>query len=471
MADQATQPVKRAARLLWALVTALCISTVAFAFFWRLREVPSNITGDEVTYLNDVLRIIQAPDKVSPLSFMGDGSQSGFNFYPMAWLSRLFSEADAVLAMRLDSVLIGLGVLAAFYLYVRTKVNFGAAALATLLLGTNYVFLNFSRATWMGVGRGAVLILGLLSFYFVERAARRQQWRWMVLAGVFSGLTLYGYIWAAALPAASLLYLGYVALRKRLPWKTALAYGAVLFSLTALVATPFFLQIRNDYDRYTLRTKSVFIYDAARPYYGQSDMPGILWHQATYTVRGFLFLDPGVSTEGVENQRYVPRGEGPVDPVTRVLFFASLGAVLLFHRKNIVLPALALAGVLLATQVLTQVTPNIARGIFALVFIYVLLAVFLDWLLTSRRYRPWLPAAVTLLALGLGWWNTWHYFQWGESKELASSRQPAIQYGQVPLWVETQKKHIQGGQYDLTITSKEWQLLLQTRGNGPGGKD
>ena len=56
------------------------------------------------------------------------------------------------------------GVLAAFYLYVRTWVTPLAALLATAMLGTNYVFLNFSRATWMGDGKALGLTCGLLSF-------------------------------------------------------------------------------------------------------------------------------------------------------------------------------------------------------------------------------------------------------------------------------------------------------------------
>ena len=436
---------------------------------WRLSEAPPNVTGDEVTFLNDILHILYSPSSVTPMSLMGDGSQSGINLYFMALVVRAFPQDDAILGMRVASSVLSVAVLGAFYLYLRTKLAAGPSLAAMYLLGTNYVFLNISRATWMGDGKGLGLICGLLSFIMVERAVNRRRWYLLIFGGALGGLALYSYLGTVLLPLASLAFLAYSAVRRRLESKLALKYMAGFSAVALLIFVPNLVSISQDYGRYALRSRSVFVGSMEETYYREKGILEITWHQVAYTFRGFLLLDPDVGGKGTENGRYVPVGEAPVDTATRALFLLGMPAMLFFRRRGLAQPALAFVIVLAATQVLTVLPPNYARGLFGLLFVYMVVAALLDRLWSFRLSKPYGRMALMAFVAIIGLWNLQHYFQWGASPQLASEREPAIEYGQVPLWVEVEKRNMADGQEDLVITSDVWQELV--RGMAAGGEN
>lgn len=59
----------------------------------RLETIPPNISGDEVTNLSDVYKILFGRG-YNFFSFMGDGSVAGINFY---WSAFLLKYSDLVM--------------------------------------------------------------------------------------------------------------------------------------------------------------------------------------------------------------------------------------------------------------------------------------------------------------------------------------------------------------------------------------
>lgn len=443
---------------------------LAFIRLWLLEEVPSNVTGDEVEYLNDVLRILHKG--MGFFALAGDGSQPAINFYYMAGFVKLLGEDNAIVAMRLSSGVMSLAAIVAFYFYLRLKAEPWPSLLAAGLLGTNFVFLNFSRGSWLNVG---TLFFGILSFLLLELAlAKRRLWL-SGAAGFAAACAVYGYAAGRVFPLASLAYLGYLGLRRRLHWRTALAHGLVFNVVLLIVFLPQLVAISQNFEQYTMRGRTTFIGDEwgrgvaslllgkdfDEPYYGETDMKDILWHQVTYSIRGFVFLDPAVGGEGRENARYGPIDEAPVDVATRILFFLGMAAVLFVHRRDIVQPTIALLGTIVGLQIIVTLPPNYARGLFLLPFIYLLVGLLIDkaWSL------PWagnLGRAIILVAVAfVTLLNVHHYFDWGRSAELADARWPSIRYEEVPLWVETEKQNLKEGKSDLHIHIEQWQNLIK----------
>jgi hypothetical protein len=404
----------------------------------------------------------------------GDGSQPAVNFYYMAGFVKLLGEDNAIVAMRLSSGLMSLVGIVAFYFYLRLKARPWPSLLATALLGTNFVFLNFSRGSWLNA---ATISFGILSFLLLELAlAKRRLWL-SGAAGFAAACAVYGYTAGKVFPLASLAYLAYLGLRQRLHWRTALAHGLVFNVVLLLVFLPQLVAISQDFEGYTYRARTTFIGDEwgrgvanllrnkdfEDPYYGETDMKAILWHQVAFSTRGFVFLDPAVGGEGRENARYGPTDEAPVDVVTRILFFLGIAAVLFVHRRDIVQPTIALLGMIVGMEIIVTLPPNYARGLFLLPFIYLLVGVVLDkaWSLpwTGNLGRAIIVVGVALLAL----FNVQHYFDWGRSAELAEARWPSIQYQEVPLWVETEKQNLREGKPDLHIHTEQWQNLIKDR--------
>lgn len=440
----------------WNLAVATVFVSLLAIRAWRLEEVPANVTGDEITFLTDILKIIHFPDLVSPLSLMGDGSQSGINLYFMSFFVRLLSDSQAVLGMRLASSVLSLAVLAAFYIYLRSRFAGGPSLLATLLLGTNFVFLNMSRSTWMGDGRALGLTCGLLSFLLVELAMRKRRSYLVVAAGTFGGLALYSYLGTTFFPLASVLYFAYLYVRRRISLEQAVQHVAVFIAMVLLVFTPNLIAIFQSPDTYGLRSKTVFIGSLDEPYYEATGPAGILWHQLSYTVRGFLLLDSSVSGEGPENERYTPSREAPVDAATATLFFLGIAAAVYRHRRDFFQPVMGFAVMLVGTQMLTVFPPNYARGLYAIPFLYLVIAVLLDRIWSLRAWRTGWRVGVAVVVVAISVWNAQHYFEWGVSHQLAQARQPAILYRDVPLWIAAAKQQIAWGLAGPVITSSEW---------------
>ncbi len=439
---------------------------------WRLAEVPTNVTGDEVTFLNDILKIAHSPDQWNPMTLMGDGSKAGIALYYLYVVMNFFTEDQAILGMRVASVILGIVTLGVFYVYLRSKVSRLPALCAVLLLGTNYVYLNLSRATWMADGKGLGLIFGLLSFWLVERGTSRGKLALTALGGVAGGITLYSYFGTVLLPVAPLLYFVYLALRRRLSLRGMVIHGATFAAIALIVFLPNLRSIRQDYDTYTLRSRSVYVATAPDAYYREMDAGALVAYQIGYTLRGFLLFDPAVTGTGPENGRYSPVGEAPVDAVTEALFFLAIVGAVFVRRRDLFQPIVAFVIMLVATQMMTVYPPNYSRGVFLLPFMYLLIAVLLDAGLSARLPRRYTQAAVVALVIGLSMFNVRYYFEWGSSPEAAEARQPAIEYSHVPLWIDAEKKLIAAGDIDLAITMDDWQNILRQAGRqAPGGPD
>lgn len=447
-------------KLVIVLSIIFSIIVLLFVGVWKLNEAPPNVSGDEVTYLNDALRISDSSRIEYPWELMSYGIFA-INHYPTAFVINMLADQHAVLGMRITSVILGIILLSVFYVYLRSKFSHWASFFATVALGTNYVFLNFSRSSWMTDGRVLGIACGLLTFIFIERAVREKKWYLTVLAGVFSGLGLYGYtgtkVFIVAVPA----YLVYVTVRKRFEWKTAIKYLITFLFFTLIIALPMLLTVSKYYDSYMLRPRAVLVH-LDRPYFGINDSTSIVLHQITYTARGFMLIDPAVSGQQLENQRYTPQDEAMVDPLTKILFF--LGVIILFWtKKDIFLPTLVFFATL-GMQALTEAPPNFSRGFFGLLFVYFIVGVFLDWLWNLKARSSYLLLIMSIILLGVCAWNVHNYFEWNKDHRLADARVYYIEYDQVPLWVGLEKSLISSNKIDMVITSPEWKAELERAG-------
>lgn len=444
------------------LLTIFVFLVLFLISIWRLTEAPPNVTGDEITYLNDVLYIIYSPDLVNPFSLMGYNLVSGINFYVLALFVKAFPDQHAILGMRIASAVFGLGVLIVFYLYIRAKFTRASSLLATFLLGTNYVFLNFSRSSWFGSGHGWGLICGFISFLFIERAVHEKKWFWAAFGGAFGGLGLYGYTGTTVFIFAVPVFFLYLFIRKQISFNQTLKKLTIFFVFAILISLPHILTILNHYEQYSNRPRATSIRYTPVQYYTEKGVPDILKYQTSQIVRGFLLLDPSVNRQGNESPRYGPRDAGLVDTITRILFFTGL-VVLFFHRKSLVLPTMAFLAAL-GIQMVTVFPPDFSRGIFVLFFVYLVVLIGLDklWISFPKTYAR---MALVLFIVMIGVWNVHYYFEWNTSQQLAEARQPAIAYEQVKLWVTIEKQLIADRKGHMAITNLEWQEISKNASN------
>src|SRR3990167_3117762 len=169
-------------------LTVLLILIVIPAYLFRINLLPANVTGDEITYLGDVYRIIYSPQTVNPLTIMGDGSQPATNFYWMSFWIQNVGLQNSILGMRLSTAILSIFGIIAFYYLLSRRIPPFLSFFTSLLLATSVWYMNFARSGWFNLG---AVLWGLLMVFYIEKGLEEKKLRWFGLAGLFAGIASY----------------------------------------------------------------------------------------------------------------------------------------------------------------------------------------------------------------------------------------------------------------------------------------
>lgn len=442
-----------------------CIASIVLLSFPArilfLGTVPPNISGDEITNLSDVYTIIFG-NNIHPFSFMGDGSVAAMQFYWSAFFIHLFGLQKAIFGLRFSIAVLSLLSLIPFYFILKDMTSRFNSTIFTTLLGVNYVFLNFSRTAWINMG---IVFTGLCMLLFLEKARKENRHDWYVIAGIFGGITFFGYHYGKILLISVAIFL-LSNLLIRMNRSKHFIKGLVLFFCTVLLITlPLLINISIDKGEAVLRRpKSTFAFSREVTH----NMP-TLWYTATQqfnkTFLGLILLDGSVMSEGAENQRYVPLYTPPVNPIIKLLFLPGIIFALLFAYKKLALWwVVAISS--LFTLFLTIHPPNFSRGLFYIPFIYIIAGLFFYNVFLSIQKRvqtkyigPLMCVIIALVGV-LFFLEAKYYFSWMKTKDLANARQPAIDYSEFPAWQEYQIKRVKNNL--PPITNYEWYQIRST---------
>ena len=425
-----------------------------------LDTIPPNITGDEVTNLSDVYRILFGKE-YHIFSFMGDGSVAGINFYLSAFLAKMFELRNTIFSLRFPIVLLSIFSLIPFYFLLVNKTSRLIGGGFTLLLSTNYTFLNFSRTAWINMG---VIFSGLSLLLLLEKAEREKREIWYVLAGVFAGITLYGYHYGKILVGSIILYLLLTFLYNKNRNLAYIKKISIFLGITLIVSLPLLLTIIFDRAESVLRRpRNVYAFSSNRTA-DLSPTQNLLQHQIEYTLKGFIILDSNVMSEGVENQRYLPIHTSPVNLPIKILFILGLVYAIFFSRGLRFWWILFFT--ILLTQIVTELPPNFSRGLFYIPFIYFISGMFFSKicsfskkLLIGKYYIMFAFIFVFAIAV-LSLADIRTYFDWMQSKDIYNSRQPAIDYREFSIWQTYQIQRVKNGQ--TPVNNYEWDEIRKT---------
>lgn len=436
------------------LIFSIIIVSLIIRFLF-IDRIPTNISGDETTNLSDVYRILYG--KIGPFSFSGDGSIAAIVFYPAIFFIKLFGIENSIFFLRVNTIIFSILSLIAFYFILRDKTSNLIAFLFTLLLSSNYVFLNFSRTAWINM---TCVFSGLFSIYFIEKGIKESKIKWYLLAGIFTGLNFYGYHYGRILALSIFLFLF---IRFFSNFNKKYFKNFAVFSITAfIVFLPFFSEIIKDHGSSILRRPNSTYVFSEEKIKDRGDLEEKIKHQTEYTIRGLLLLDKNVMNEGVENTRYVPRGLPPVDIFIKLIFIISLAFSIFQIKKNPIWFFVFIS--ILITVFITEFPPNFSRGIFYIPFIYLISGVFIFNILEFLKIKTNFPGnlkTVALMAISivLFFYNCSLYFSWMKTQEIYNNRQPAIDYTEFPNWQDYQIKRVESNLFP--ITNYEWYSIKE----------
>ena len=350
--------------ILELLSLSLLILVSLYPRLWHLSTIPPVIV-DEPAYLRDIDAILKTGSWFSPANFQWDFSQATLFYYPTIFLAGILGTSPNLFTLRLSAVIFSLLALIPFYFLAKEYVHKIIALFLVLVFSFSYYYLQFSRVGW---GVVSVTALGLYLIWFLQIAFRRTHPFWFALPGATAGIILYGYRAGEIYLVAGFLYLVSTLIAKKLCFKRTLFIVSIFVGSFLLTSAPWLYQISNNWELYNLRQRVVWVFNAERPYHGFWEKSDILKHQLSTTVKSWILLE-AVDGGGIENPRYLPLKDPPVNLAIRILFLAGTVLAVLRFKETFPWLTIFILGLLLG-QILTVDPPNGSRALVFLPIIY-----------------------------------------------------------------------------------------------------
>jgi 4-amino-4-deoxy-L-arabinose transferase-like glycosyltransferase len=363
------------------LLFALMIGVVLFLRLFRLDTLQSEIYGDIMLVRNYVQGVLAGR---WPTRF--DLSNGPLYHYLIAPLALVVGLDYA--GLKLASVIVSLGVLAATYAFSRRLVNDYFALLVTFIAGVSSWLLIFSR---LGIFLIVLPLLTATSLWLVVRVVQFDRRSDLIACAIVSALGLYAYPGSFVLPGVIFLTLlclrwtGLPVSRNRL---------GTFALVTLLCAIPFVFIVRSDLPNFTAG------------YIGSKiNAEGSF---LTLLGRSFVKAMLAFHVKGDEIFRSNPSGVPHLDRISGILFLGGVIFWLTTKARRRWLPLWFVPFLLLQVPAILALNqprevPSASRTLGIAPIVYMLVASGLWWLIQAMhaRGRRWpLIAVVTGILLG-----------------------------------------------------------------------
>jgi hypothetical protein len=349
-----------------------CIVLLFFVLiprFFRLSAYPPLIV-DEPANLRDV-DILRASPAFIPGAFEWDYSMGMLVQYP-SYIATTFIK-DPLLALRSTSVIASLFVLMAFYLIMRRYTSPLIAWCTTLMFSSSYWFLQFSRVGWTNIH---ALVAGLWMFWFLlSWYDHARIWK-LIASAICGGILLYTHRSGEVYFLASGVLLCVALIRIHASWLKKLVLLGAYILIVIAVSFPWMTTVMNNWERFTLREKTVSVFSVNRPYHGLLNTMDIIRYQIQTSVFSWLLFIP-YDGGNIENPRYFPTELPQISYFVIPLCLAGMIlSCISFKRMYIFLFMYILA--IVFGQIFTVDPPNGSRALVILPVIYIFVGVSLE---------------------------------------------------------------------------------------------
>ncbi len=227
-----------------------CLLIAAALRFHILSDLPPGLHYDEAA--NAILSAEIGRGISLPVFIESYTGKEVLFFYLAGGLMRLVGES--VFALRLMAAFTGMVTVAATYWLGRELgLSRQVALLAAALLAVSFWHLLFSRLGFRAISQPLLQALTIAALF---RGIRRQQWLWLVVSGVFLGLTAYTYLAARLFPILLLLALLPMLLNRK-QWQLRWGQLAVTAVIALIVLSPLLTYFVTHPDAFWVRIGQV----------------------------------------------------------------------------------------------------------------------------------------------------------------------------------------------------------------------
>jgi 4-amino-4-deoxy-L-arabinose transferase-like glycosyltransferase len=365
---------------------------------YRIGSAPEGLNADELFNAVDALSLGPGSWQIY---FEGNFGREALFLYLMAIPLKLFGQE--IWALRLPAVILGTGSVLLAYLVGKQAFNRRVGFIAGAVMAVSLWPIMQSR--W-GLRAVSLTFFTALTVYLFSRVIYQEKTRlfgW-IAAGIALGLTMYTYIPARLFPLVIVAWLVWFSILKkdwlRRHWSKILLSFAVAF----LVFAPFGIYMIRYPDKVNQRVGG--LWDSVSTKVDED--PATVLERAASVPLMFTFSG---DTEG---RYHVP--DRPVfDPLTGLFFYLGVAASLWLAFKKGGDPARRSAyglmflwiGAMLAANLVVGANTSFLRGAGAIIPIYLLTGIGIDFLFASLRHRwperarLWNWSLVGLVGIGL----------------------------------------------------------------------
>ncbi len=433
--------------ILYLLVILLFGVLTRFMF---LVDVPANLHPDSVDTIRIYLEHRHRQD-FSPLATNWNGSHM-INQLMIAVPWEL--AGMPYWAVSLGPALISLVCLFAFYFLVSswTK-NPGLAFIFSLLLMVDPWFLNFSRSGWENIAN----CLGVIILLFSLQLSAKQYKLQYALLFLVTVVSPYLYHPGKIIALISLVVLVVLIVMKKIKLTQKIVYLFLTIFIVGIFLTPMLL-VDSVTQLGRINTVSIF---------NSPNVATAVVSNLRNNFLGFMTYQPAQWSIGI-NSRYIPLDSWVLHPLIVISFM--LGTLYLLKKKW----WLMLVGSLLIfpVNILSQNTPDAARTVHALPFIYFVSAFGLNFFnlvvnhflrFCQRKLQIIKVAKIGFVSIGLiamVYSQLAHYGKWISHPLTLKTREPAIYFYEYDQWLSDAKKQIE--LTGKTLSIYEWREMQST---------
>jgi 4-amino-4-deoxy-L-arabinose transferase-like glycosyltransferase len=403
-ADGATPSRSKLLSATWAVLAATVLLG-AWLRFYRLGTWPPGLYHDEAFNGLDALRVLEGE---RPIFFEANNGREPFFLYcialAVAWLGR------TPYAVRVMAAALGTLTIPVTFLMARALFGERAGLWSAWLVAVAPWPINLSRVGLRAVSMPPLVALGVW-LWWTGRGQKAGRRRWyLVLGGVFLGLSLYTYTAARLIPVAVALFaLFQVLARSERRHRDEFLYLALA---AVLVMVPLLAYGITHWDTFAGRPGQVSI---VSPDVNHGNLLGMLSGNVAQAVGLFTFRGDSIPRHNVPLR--------PVfDPLISVFFVVGVLLSLVGARKGGA-HALALVwvAVMLVPTILAEDCPHFLRAVGVLPMAMVFPALGLEWTASHlrRRVPPWaIELVIATILLASAAWGILGYYRHVTSPDL-----------------------------------------------------
>jgi len=215
------------------VVTLAAIALVVFFRFYRLDSVPPEMNSDHAEKFLDVLRVLSGQTLIF---FSSNGGREALQFYIVAGLHKFLGLPLDFMILKLVTASIGFLALPFIYLIGKELGGARVGLLAFVFAGIAYWPNVVSR---VGLRLPFFMFFTAAVFYYLTRGLRQARRNDFILAGIFLGLSFYGYSGDRILPVLVIAAIGLYLIHRQSRQRRM--FG--LISLVVVIAVSFIIFI------------------------------------------------------------------------------------------------------------------------------------------------------------------------------------------------------------------------------------